>query len=391
MGKELLSRQGWLQMVTWGGGMTILLMKHKIVTWNVRGLNKEKKRLRVRRLLRQWKVDIVCLQETKLEMVTHGLVQSLWSCPYVEWSYVASHGASGGILLMWDRRVVSKVDVCQGSFVAACSFRNVDDGMEWAFAGVYGPNMDAHRRQLWEELAGLMCIWELPWCIGGDFNVTLFHNERSGGARRRREVADFADFTAEMGLMDLPLAGGVSTWANNLSWSRLDRFLVSLDWELSYPGLMQKKLLRVCSDHAPIVLMRGCERIGKSAFKFENMWLKEEGFVDKVKSWWSSFYFMGSPSFILAQKLRALKEEIKRWNREVFGNVGARNKAWAEELESLDRSEEVRRLSDEEKERKRVLVADLEASLLQEEISWRQKSRVRWLKEGDKCTKFFIR
>jgi hypothetical protein len=369
--------------------MMILLMKHKMVTWNVRGLNEMKKRLRVRRLLRQWKVDIVCLQETKLEMITHELVQSLWSCPYVEWSYVASFGASGGILLMWDRRVVSKVDVCQGNFVAACSFRNMDDGMEWAFAGVYGPNRDDLRRQLWEELAGLMCIWELPWCIGGDFNVTLFHDERSGGVRRRRAVAAFTDFIAEMGLMDLPLAGGVSTWANNLSWSRLDRFLVSPDWELSYPGLMQKKLLRVCSDHAPIILMRGCMQNGKSAFKFENMWLKEEGFVDKVKSWWSSFSFTGSPSFILAKKLRALKGEIKRWNREVFGNVGVRNKAWAEELESLDRIEEVRRLSEEEKERRRLLASDLEASLLQEEISWRQKSRVRWLKEGDKCTKFF--
>jgi exonuclease III len=136
----------------------IFLMKHKIVSWNMRGLNEEKKWLRVRRLLSQWKVDIVCLQETKLEMVTHGIVQSLWRCPYVEWCYVASLGASGGILLMWDRRVVSKVDVCQGSSVAACSFRNVDDGMEWAFAGVYDPNRDAHRRQLWEELARLMCI-----------------------------------------------------------------------------------------------------------------------------------------------------------------------------------------------------------------------------------------
>jgi hypothetical protein len=302
---------------------------------------------------------------------------------------VASFGASGGILLMWDRRVVSKVDVCQGNFVVACSFRNVVDGREWAFAGVYGPNRDAHRRQLWEELAGLMCIWELPWCIGGDFNVTLFHNERSGGVRRRRAVAAFADFIAEMGLMDLPLAEGMSTWANNVSWSRLDRFSVSPDWELSYPGLLQKKLLQVCLDHAPIILMRGCVQNGKSAFKFENMWLKEEGFVDKVKSWWSSFSFAGSPSFILAKKLRALKGEIKRWNREVFGNVGVRNKAWAEELESLDRIEEVRRLSEEEKERRRLLVSDLEASLLQEKISWRQKSRVWWLKEGDKCTKFF--
>jgi hypothetical protein len=86
--------------------------------------------------------------------------------------------------------------------------------------------------------------------------------------------------------------------------------------------------------------------------------------VDKVRVWWSSFSFMGSPSFILAKKLRALKGEIKRWNREVFGNVGARNKAWAEELEELDRLGEVWRLSEEEKGRRRVLVSDLEASLL---------------------------
>ena len=53
----------------------------------------------------------------------------------------------------------------------------------------------------------------------------------------------------------------------------------------------------------------------------------------------------------------------------MFENVGARNKAWAEELELLDRSREVRRLTEEENERRRLLVSDLEASLLQEEIS----------------------
>ena len=41
--------------------MIVFFMKHRILSWNVRGLNEGKKRLRVRRLLSQWKVDIVCL------------------------------------------------------------------------------------------------------------------------------------------------------------------------------------------------------------------------------------------------------------------------------------------------------------------------------------------
>ena len=145
----------------------------------------------------------------------------------------------------------------------------------------------------------------------------------------RRAVLAFAKFIADQGLMDLPLAGGVSTWSNSLSWSRLDRFLVSPEWDLRYPGLVQKKLLHVCSDHTPILLTKGGMQFGKHSFKFENMWLKEEGFVEKVKDWWGSFSFVGTLSFVLAKKLQALKGEIK-WNNEVFGNVGARNKAWAE-------------------------------------------------------------
>jgi hypothetical protein len=158
---------------------------------------------------------------------------------------------------------------------------------------------------------------------------------------------------------------------------------------MGYPGLVQRKLLRVCSDHAPIMLTRGDLHYGKRSFKFENMWLKEEGFVDKVRDWWGSFSFDGTPSFVLAKKLQALKGKIKEWNSEVFGDVGARNKAWAEEVQLLDSIEESRGLSDEEKERRSRLVSDLEGSLLQEEICWRQKSRIQWLKEGDKCTKFF--
>jgi exonuclease III len=178
-------------------GEIAVIMKHRILSWNVRGLNNKGKRLKISNLLRAWKVDIVCFQETKLVSTSNCLVHSLWDCPYVDWCHVDSRAASDGILLMWDRRVVSKIDCCVGNFVVACHFRNVEDELVWAFAGVYGPNGNLVRRHLWEELAGLMSLWEAPWCIGGDFNVTLFCDERLRGDYHRSAVADFADFVAE--------------------------------------------------------------------------------------------------------------------------------------------------------------------------------------------------
>jgi hypothetical protein len=123
-------------------GVIAVIIKHKILSWNVRGLNDRDKQLRISNLIRIWRANIVCFQETKMQSISSCFVQSLWGCPYVDWCLVDSRGASGGILLMWDSRVVSRIDSCLGKFVVACNFRNVDDGLVWAFAGVYGPNRD---------------------------------------------------------------------------------------------------------------------------------------------------------------------------------------------------------------------------------------------------------
>jgi hypothetical protein len=119
------------------------------------------------------------------------------------------------------------------------------------------------------------------------------------------------------------------------------------------------------------------------------MWLKDEGFMDRVKGWWASYQFQGTPSFVLSTKLRALKKDIKTWNKNVFGNVGVLTKEKLDELKVFEIIAKGGDLSEEEKERKRLLCRDLERSLLQEEICWRQKSIIEWLKVGDKCTNFF--
>ncbi|KAF5478850.1 hypothetical protein F2P56_005379 [Juglans regia] len=197
------------------GGMFLLLMKPKIMSWNVRGINEVNKRLYIKSLLRSWKVDIVCLQETKLEVISLRIIRSLWSCLQVGWHYLPSIGASRGILVMWDKRVVENKENFMGDYVVACSFMNVIDGYQWAFAGVYGPNLDRSRSLLWDELAGISSFWDLPWCIGGDFNVTRFPSERSGGVGYNQPMVDFSNFISEQNLQDIPLAGGSFTWSNN--------------------------------------------------------------------------------------------------------------------------------------------------------------------------------
>jgi hypothetical protein len=62
-----------------------------------------------------------------------------------------------------------------------------------------------------------------------------------GGSFSSRDYGIFR--LSEQGLMDLPLSRGPSTWSNNSSWSRLNRFLVSPNWEAKYLGLFQKRVL----------------------------------------------------------------------------------------------------------------------------------------------------
>lgn len=75
---------------------------------------------------------------------------------------------------MWDRRVVEKMEECVQRFSITCSSRSICDDFEWAFVGVYGPNNNNDRKVLWDELIGIMSLWEKPWCIAGDFNTIRY-------------------------------------------------------------------------------------------------------------------------------------------------------------------------------------------------------------------------
>jgi hypothetical protein len=78
-----------------------------------------------------------------------------------------------------------------------------------------------------------------------------------------------------------------------------------------------------------------------------------------------------------------LKLELKTWNEEVFGKVERNMRSLLEELWISDVIEEGRALGAEEITKKTKVVSELESTFLMEEVSWRQKSRVLWLKGGE--------
>ena len=200
----------------------------------------------------------------------------------------------------------------------------MEDGVVWVFTGVYGPFTKEERECLWEEFGAIRGIWENPWCLGGDFNITLFQRKRSRQGRITSTMWRFAQIIDKLGLVDLPLQGEVFTWSgglNNQSWARLDRFLVSPSWLDHFSGVLQSRLPRPISDHFPVLLEGGGLRRGPSPFRFENMWLKVEGFIDLIRSWWRGIEVRGTVSFRLAAKMKGIKQKLKVWNREVFGSL----------------------------------------------------------------------
>ena len=52
-------------------------MNLKLMSWNVRGANDVNKRRIIKSVVRKQKVDLMCIQETKIQLMTDGVVKNL--------------------------------------------------------------------------------------------------------------------------------------------------------------------------------------------------------------------------------------------------------------------------------------------------------------------------
>lgn len=84
-----------------------------------------------------------------------------------------------------------------------------------------------------------------------------------------------------------------------------------------------------------------------------------------------------------------MKERLKTWNRESFGNITLEKRKLEKQLEDLQTRTMKEGYSEEEKNVEQTIMQELMQREKQEEILWQQKSRKLWLREGDRNTSFF--
>ena len=75
-------------------------MKIRILSWNVRRTNNCDKRKMIKALIKKNRVDLVCLQETKIQEMSRGLIRSLGVERFLEWGTVDSMDTTGGIVVI---------------------------------------------------------------------------------------------------------------------------------------------------------------------------------------------------------------------------------------------------------------------------------------------------
>ncbi|XP_059306439.1 uncharacterized protein LOC132057867 [Lycium ferocissimum] len=124
---------------------------------------------------------------------------------------------------------------------------------------IYAKCLALERIELWDSITDVSSKLDGPWCMGGDFNVVMDTDEKSGGKPHRTyKSMDFITTMDSRGLVDVGYTGPKLTWCNNRRltkriWKRLDRVLVNDDWTQKFPNNLVKHLARTGSDHRPLL------------------------------------------------------------------------------------------------------------------------------------------
>jgi hypothetical protein len=227
------------------------------------------------------------------ESIDDGILRQIDPGQDYLWKWIPSRGRSGGILSGVNLQYFDVGSFMEGKYFLQLNLWDKDKKMKWNFINVYGAAQEENKIEFLTELADTIHKIKEPVLLGGDFNIIRHSKEKNkGGIHKHTGLFNSIINTYE--LIDIHMSGGRYTLSNNQinpTLERLDRYLVSKDWESTFPLALVHKLPREISGHNPIILST-CSKppLKKLNFRFELTWLKHPDFMPKVQELWDHSY-----------------------------------------------------------------------------------------------------
>lgn len=363
----------------------------ELLCWNMRGLNDPAKRSAVREFLSTLHVSIVCFQETKVDVIDDFFVMQCLGPSFDGYVYLPAMDTRGGILLAWDSSVV-QIDRISFDSHAITGEVTTRDNNSWWLTTVYGPHSTEDKWAFLDELTERRALCPGPWAIAGDFNMILSAEEKNNCNLNRAVMNRFINFTQRHELNDTYLHGRLFTWSNERdtpTMTRIDKVLASVDWDLVHPDAILQALSSSVLDHAPIHLSLSAAFHPKRRFRFEMFWLKLDGFEDPIKEARVCDEGIVDPFRRLDALFRNAAQYLQAWGHKKTGNIKLQIAIANTVIFRLDVAQERRRLSQGELWLRRTLKLSVLGLASLERTLARQRSRIRWLREGDANSKLF--